>query len=73
MQRKFAHDFDQELLFWTRPQALKAANAKYERNLYPGTHHGFHKDTTLRYDAAAAKLAWDRTLAFFNKHVRHQA
>ena len=50
--------------------ALKAANVKYERNLYPGTQHGSHNDTTPRYDAAAAKLAWDRTLAFFNKHVR---
>ena len=51
-------------------EALKAANVKYERHLYPGTQHGFHNDTTPRYDAAAAKLAWDRTLAFFNKHVR---
>ena len=51
-------------------EALKAANLKYERHLYPGTQHGFHNDTTPRYDAAAAKLAWDRTLAFFNKHVR---
>ena len=51
-------------------EALKAANVKYERNLYPGTQHGFHNDTTPRYDAAAAKLAWDRTVAFFNKHVR---
>ena len=50
--------------------ALKAANVKYERHLYPGTQHGFHNDTTPRYDAAAAKLAWDRTLAFFNKNVR---
>jgi carboxymethylenebutenolidase len=50
--------------------ALKAANVKYERYLYPGTQHGFHNDTTPRYDAAAAKLAWDRTLAFFNKNVR---
>jgi carboxymethylenebutenolidase len=51
-------------------EALKAANVKYERHLYPGTQHGFHNDTTPRYDAAAAKLAWERTLAFFNKHVR---
>ena len=51
-------------------EALKAANVKYERHLYPGTQHGFHNDTTPRYDEAAAKLAWDRTLAFFNKHVR---
>lgn len=51
-------------------QALKAANVTYERHLYPGTQHGFNNDTTPRYDAAAAKLAWERTLAFFNKHVR---
>ena len=51
-------------------QALKAANISYERHLYPGTQHGFHNDTTPRYDAAAAKLAWERTVAFFKKHVR---
>jgi carboxymethylenebutenolidase len=51
-------------------EALKAAKVTYERHLYPGTQHGFHNDTTPRYDAAAAKLAWERTLAFFNKHVR---
>jgi carboxymethylenebutenolidase len=50
--------------------ALKAANVSYERHLYPGTQHGFNNDTTPRYDAAAAKLAWERTLAFFNKHLR---
>ena len=50
--------------------ALKAANVRYERHLYPGTQHGFNNDTTPRYDAAAAKLAWERTLAFFNKHLR---
>ena len=51
-------------------QALKAANVRYERFLYPGTQHGFNNDTTPRYDAAAAKLAWERTVAFFNKYVR---
>ena len=51
-------------------EALKAAKVTYERHLYPGTQHGFHNDTTPRYDAAAAKLAWERTLAFFDKHVR---
>lgn len=51
-------------------QALKAANVTYERHLYPGTQHGFNNDTTPRFDAAAAKLAWERTIAFFNKHVR---
>jgi carboxymethylenebutenolidase len=49
--------------------ALKAAGVKYERHLYPGTQHGFNNDTTPRYDAAAAKLAWDRTIAFFRKHL----
>ena len=51
-------------------RALKAANVKYERFLYPGTQHGFNNDTTPRYDADAAKLAWGRTLAFFDKQLR---
>ena len=51
-------------------QALQAAHVTYERHLYPGTQHGFNNDTTPRYDGAAAKLAWDRTIAFFNKYVR---
>jgi carboxymethylenebutenolidase len=50
--------------------ALKAANVRYERHFYPGTQHGFNNDTTPRFDAAAAKLAWERTVAFFNRHVR---
>ena len=49
--------------------ALKAAGVRYERHLYPGTQHGFNNDTTPRYDAAAARRAWDRTLAFFRTHV----
>lgn len=49
--------------------ALKAAGVRYERHLYPGTQHGFNNDTTPRYDAAAAKLAWDRTVAFFRQHL----
>jgi carboxymethylenebutenolidase len=49
--------------------ALKSANVRYERHLYPGTQHGFNNDTTPRYDAAAAKLAWERTIAFFKKHL----
>jgi carboxymethylenebutenolidase len=51
-------------------QALKAANVTYERHLYPGTQHGFNNDTTPRYDEAAAKLAWSRTIAFLTTHVR---
>jgi carboxymethylenebutenolidase len=50
--------------------ALKAAKVPYERHFYAGTQHGFNNDTTPRYDAASAKLSWDRTVAFFNKHVR---
>jgi len=50
--------------------ALKAAGVKYEAFTYPGTQHGFNNDTTPRYDEAAAKLAWSRTLEFFNKHLR---
>jgi carboxymethylenebutenolidase len=45
--------------------ALKAAGVKYTAYRYPGTQHGFNNDTTPRYDAAAAKLAWDRSVAFF--------
>ena len=50
--------------------ALKAGHVGYERYVYPGTQHGFNNDTTPRFDAAAAKLAWERTLAHFNKHLR---
>lgn len=50
--------------------ALKAAGVSYEMHMYPGTQHGFNNDTTPRYDEAAAKVAWDRTIAFFNKHLR---
>ena len=50
--------------------ALKAANVKYEGFIYPNAEHGFNNDTTPRYDAASAKLAWDRTIAHFNKYLR---
>jgi len=50
--------------------ALKAANVRYEGYVYPGANHGFHNDTTPRYDEAAAKLAWERTVAWFNKYLR---
>ena len=50
-------------------QALEAARSPYEMHLYPGTQHGFNNDTTPRYDAAAAGLAWVRTLRFFNTHL----
>ena len=50
--------------------ALKANNVSYEMFNYPGTQHGFNNDTTPRYDQAAAKLAWQRTVDFFNKELR---
>ena len=50
--------------------ALKAAGVKYEAFIYPGVQHGFNNDTTPRFDAAAAKLAWSRTVDFFNAHLR---
>ncbi len=50
--------------------ALKAAGVRYTAHQYAGTQHGFNNDTTPRFDAAAAKLAWDRTLGFFNQTLR---
>lgn len=49
--------------------ALKAAGKTAQSFIYPDTQHGFHNDTTPRYDKAAAELAWQRTLEFFNKHL----
>ena len=50
-------------------QALKAAGVEYEAFIYPGVNHGFHNDTTPRYDQAAAELSWNRTIAFFRKKL----
>ena len=49
--------------------ALKANNVNYTSHFYPSTQHGFHNDSTSRYDPKAAKLAWSRTLAFFKQHL----
>ena len=49
--------------------ALKANGKQYTAHMYPGVNHGFHNDTTPRYDEAAARLAWERTLAFFGQHL----
>jgi len=49
--------------------ALKANGVNYQMFMYPGTSHGFHNDTTPRYDEAAAKLAWSRTIAFLKEHL----
>lgn len=50
--------------------ALKANGKTYEAYVYPGVNHGFHNDTTPRYDQEAATLAWERTLAHFKKYLR---
>ncbi|WP_036263808.1 dienelactone hydrolase family protein [Methylocapsa aurea] len=49
--------------------ALKANGVTYQAYIYPGVQHGFNNDTTPRYDEAAAKLAWRRTIEFFNAHL----
>jgi len=49
--------------------ALKAAGVKYEAYIYPSVNHGFHNDTTPRYDQAAAELSWKRTIEFFRKNL----
>jgi carboxymethylenebutenolidase len=51
-------------------EALKANKITYSAYIYEKTNHGFHNDTTPRYDEAAAKLAWSRTLEFFNTHLK---
>lgn len=50
-------------------QALKAAGKTYEAFIYPGVNHGFHNDSTPRFDEAAANLAWDRTIAWFRRYL----
>jgi carboxymethylenebutenolidase len=52
-------------------QALKASRVRYEVHVYPGTQHGFHNNSTPRYNEQAAKLAWDRTVAFFKKNLAY--
>jgi carboxymethylenebutenolidase len=50
--------------------ALTEAHVSHEGHIYKGANHGFHNDTTPRYDEAAAKEAWDRTLSWFNKYLK---
>jgi carboxymethylenebutenolidase len=49
--------------------ALKKSDVKFEKHTYPGTQHGFHNNSTPRYSEAAAKLSWERTVAFFKKNL----
>jgi carboxymethylenebutenolidase len=66
----FAEDDERINAMWPAYEAaLKANNAKYEAYFYPGTRHGFHNNSTPRYNKAAADLAWERTVAFFKKNL----
>ena len=56
-------------MYPTYEQALKKSGVRHEIHVYPGTQHGFHNDSTPRYSEAAAKLAWERTVSFFKKHL----
>lgn len=49
--------------------AAETAAVPYEMHMYPGTQHGFHNNSTPRYNEAAARLSWDRTIALFRKHL----
>ena len=51
-------------------KALKENNKEYKAYIYPNANHGFHNDTTARYDEEAAKLAWDRTIEFFRENLK---
>lgn len=53
----------------TYEAALKEHGKTYEAHIYPGTNHGFHNDSTPRYDKEAAELAWNRTLDWFRRHL----
>ena len=67
LQLHFAGNDDRVNGAWVNYEAaLKANNKDYEAFIYPGVRHGFHNDTTPRYDEAAATLAWSRTIEFFN-------
>jgi carboxymethylenebutenolidase len=50
-------------------KALKENGKSFESFVYEGVHHGFHNDSTPRYDESAAKLAWQRTIAFLKRHL----
>jgi carboxymethylenebutenolidase len=68
----FAEKDDRVNAAWPSYEAaLKASNIKYDAHIYAGVQHGFNNDTTPRYDQAAAKLAWQRTIAFFNQTLKN--
>lgn len=66
----YAENDDRINAMWPQfEEALKANGVDYEMHKYPGTRHGFHNNSTPRYDEAAAKLAWERTVAFFGEQL----
>jgi dienelactone hydrolase len=77
VSRRTAHDYPPEIrrLFDGYVHGAPGAAAsswivRYGMHMYPGAQHGFHNDTTPRYDEAAAKLSWQRTVEFFNRNLR---
>ena len=67
---QYAQDDERIDAMWPAYEAaLKAAGVTYEMFIYPGTQHGFHNNSTPRYNEAQARIAWDRTMAFFRKHL----
>src|SRR4029453_19448054 len=56
-------------MYPTYQEELKKAGRRHEIHMYPGTQHGFHNNSTPRFNEAAAKLSWDRTIAFFKKNL----
>jgi len=67
---QFAEDDKRVNATWPDYEAaLKGNRVRYEKHIYPGTQHGFHNNSTPRYNEAAAKLAWERTIAFFKQHL----
>ena len=67
---QFAENDDRVNATWPGyEQALKDNGVKYQAYTYPGTRHGFHNNSTPRYNEEAAKLAWERTVAFFREHL----
>ncbi|CAM9963687.1 unnamed protein product, partial [Phaeothamnion confervicola] len=67
---QYAEDDERINAMWPAFEAaLKTGGIPHEKHVYPGTQHGFHNNSTPRYQEAAAKLAWDRTIAHFKKYL----
>ena len=67
---QYAENDDRINTMWPAFEAgLKESKVPYEMHIYPGTQHGFHNNSTPRFHEAAAKLAWERTVAFFRRHL----